>query len=471
MRLHLRVKECIHEGVNMNTRAMKLSAFIFLTALIIPGLSMAADHCVRPGLTYNGDGSTWGAATSSGGVGAYNALPATLVRGDTYYLADGNYGGYTFDDAVSGSTYIRIKKATVAEHGTHTGWDNSYGESQALFSGTIAFSSDFWEFNGQTGYKKAGYGFKITTTACTSASKLIQLNNGCDDIIVKYVDMQHCGINTGISQDCFYAVASTDGGSRNITVSNCYMHDVNRVMMLLNYITNSTIENCYFWRRQDTVAGTHGEAISMNYCGTNANNTIRHNTFEDIDGTGIIVIKDSIQSHFYIYGNLAFNSSASSTSFSPSQGFATNTNGDTNTYMHVYNNTIANIAGNDTGIRWYCGSSGCTGSNADTNVSYNNLWINTVPLFTGTKHDYNAFSGSTTFGEINAQINLTNSFFVAASFYLAQPTERGITLPPPFHLDVSNTPRGQDGTWDRGAYEHLASGIPRPVPSLKLLTP
>ena len=55
-----------------------------------------------------GDGSTWSVALDD--------LPTTLVRGNTYYVADGNYGASTIDDTISGETYIYIKKATYITH-------------------------------------------------------------------------------------------------------------------------------------------------------------------------------------------------------------------------------------------------------------------------------------------------------------------------------------------------------------------
>src|SRR5438132_1714604 len=50
----------------------------------------AACHVVTPSGAGARDGSTWG--------NAYAGLPATLVRGDSYYIATGNYtGGYRFN--------------------------------------------------------------------------------------------------------------------------------------------------------------------------------------------------------------------------------------------------------------------------------------------------------------------------------------------------------------------------------------
>ena len=67
-----------------------------------PSIAMAADHYVRADATGAGNGSDW--------TDAYTTLPATMIRGDTYYLADGDYVGYDFDTAATGSTFIYIVK-------------------------------------------------------------------------------------------------------------------------------------------------------------------------------------------------------------------------------------------------------------------------------------------------------------------------------------------------------------------------
>jgi hypothetical protein len=89
-------------------------------------ISLAADHHVRDGGT--GSGESWSDALDD--------LPSDLVRGDTYYVADGSYGSCSLDDEVSGSDYIHVKKATVSDHGTSTGWSDSYADGQAVFSTT-----------------------------------------------------------------------------------------------------------------------------------------------------------------------------------------------------------------------------------------------------------------------------------------------------------------------------------------------
>jgi hypothetical protein len=135
---------------------------ILLLLMCVP--AYGANHYIRADATGNNDGTDW--------TNAWTDLPATLVRGDTYYIGDGEYGGYSFDDAESGTYYITIKKATVADHGTETGWDNAYGDGQAVFTGTgnnylISFSESYYVFSGVAASDPSDsstYGFKIKNT-------------------------------------------------------------------------------------------------------------------------------------------------------------------------------------------------------------------------------------------------------------------------------------------------------------------
>ena len=99
--------------------------FLILITGLTPSISQAATKYIRAGATGNNSGSDW--------TNAYTTVPATLVRGDTYYLAAGNYGSYVFDDPASGSTLITLKKAIATDHGTDVGWNSTYGAGQAVF--------------------------------------------------------------------------------------------------------------------------------------------------------------------------------------------------------------------------------------------------------------------------------------------------------------------------------------------------
>src|SRR5215470_3950389 len=55
----------------------------------------AANHYVRAGATGSGTGADW--------TNAFTDLPASLVRGDLYYVAAGTYKPHLFGDSDSGT--------------------------------------------------------------------------------------------------------------------------------------------------------------------------------------------------------------------------------------------------------------------------------------------------------------------------------------------------------------------------------
>jgi hypothetical protein len=109
-----------------------------LILLLFPSLvSAQEDHyiCTMETCGISGDGSSWSSPLAE--------LPVTLQRGHTYYVADGSYGSYTFDDPEQGEEYIYIKKAIESDHGMDTGWSSAYGDGQAVFADSIAFNSGY----------------------------------------------------------------------------------------------------------------------------------------------------------------------------------------------------------------------------------------------------------------------------------------------------------------------------------------
>jgi hypothetical protein len=141
---------------------------LVLLLLMAPRAVLSTNHHVRAGASGNNSGSDW--------INAYATLPATLVRGDVYYIADGDYPGYTFDDAASGQKTITIIKATQNDHGVDTGWSDAYGDGQADW-GPVNFNSSYWVFNGQVGIgdgSEEAYGFKISYSGSGRTVKLVR---------------------------------------------------------------------------------------------------------------------------------------------------------------------------------------------------------------------------------------------------------------------------------------------------------
>ena len=279
--------------------------------------------------------------------------------------------------------------------------------------------------------------------------------------------------------DIIYHNSSLNGGCDYLTISNCYLHDANRTWLLLNNVHYAMVEHCLF-EKCGSSGAVHTAGHSWNYCGTSAHNTIRYNILRDSFGTAFIDIKDSVQAYFYIYGNIFYLSSLKSGEVH--NAVITSTKRDTNTHMYVYNNTFVDFSdkGNfNTGVRWYCGDQFCSGNQAATNKTYNNLWYNCNNVnFDGTEHDYNAFSDDTAHGENHAQTSLNSSIFInytGDNFQLAMPTNSGkIDIGAPYNIDMNGNIRGADGTWDMGAYEYN-SGVsgdddkPDPPTGLKII--
>jgi hypothetical protein len=102
----------------------------------------ATCHFVRSDAPAGGDGVSWSSA--------WQALPDTLQRGHRYYIGDGDYPTYTFDDPASGTDVITIIKATAARHGSDAGWQPTYGDTIASF-GPLAFSQPYYVLDGGAG--------------------------------------------------------------------------------------------------------------------------------------------------------------------------------------------------------------------------------------------------------------------------------------------------------------------------------
>ena len=381
-----------------------------------------------------------GAETGTDWDSAFKNLPSTLIRGDTYYIADGSYSSYTFNDSASGTTEITIKKAISTDHGTDTGWDSSYGDGTATFSGTLSFTTPYWILNGQTRGSdwKGDYGFKIDTG---QAKGISITTGGTTNITVQYTEIDGVGnSDSGTANDLIYITQS----GNNFTIQYSYLHDSARVPFLFRNVTNGLIEYCYIARNEST-PGEHSEGISADN-GTD-NWIVRHNIWEDIEGTGIIIF---VGDAWEIYGNVFFETGIAdglggNGAIGTWAGYAV-----TNT--KVYNNTFVDLTGHNTAVWFSTGASG--------NVAYNNLWYGSSAInFAQVTHDYNVFEG--TEGEGNEQIISSDPFtgYLSDDFHLSAATDNGKhDLGSPYNIDMDGKTRGEDGTWDRGAFEYSAGG-------------
>lgn len=398
---------------------------------------------VRQGAS--GNGSDWS--------NAYGALPATLARGATYYIASGTYGSYRFNDAQSGTDLISIKKATPTDHGTNTGWDPAYGSGQAVWNGPLHFDTSYWVFDGQTRnesdwFSGADYGFKIFHDGNDQQIRMSTLGTAVSYVVIKHTYLE--ALNTplpnttirryGLDIDTFGGT----GTSRGLVVSRSFFQYGN--VPIFTRDNDGMILEYSAFDANDSNGANHGEAMSAYY--TNHRFIIRFNKFRATSGTAVIAFTTGSSTPadgFEIYGNVIWNADIGDGIF----GFDRQEWPFTNT--KIFNNTIVDkVGGFSNGIAIRSGSN---------NQVFNNLWVNTASSFwngTGATYNYNAYSWDVT--ESNAQTNVPPSIFTnyaADNFTLGSPTAPGTTLPAPYNVDMFGNVRGGDGSWDRGAYEFV----------------
>jgi hypothetical protein len=493
-----------------------LVAAVLVLLLVVPA-ARAANHFVRAGATGSGNGLDW--------TNAFTDLPTTLTRGDLYYVAAGSYKHHQFKDPDSGTLVIEIRAATTTDHGTSTGWSDSF-QGPAVFAATgtgtpagciFEFDTDYYLINGngvrnsdwQGGYLIALDDSNTNASQCVvmigaSAGGTVGAGKWVHDITLDFIESNgsHNIFDSGVHE---FGVDSECGSVA--TLRHSYVHDGGSVLLfvkgkhdsLLNNGTSLcsaastgaqwTAEYNYFARDYSSSA-IHGEGIECDegqYC------VIRYNRFRDITGTAFIATPSgcgrttcNIDNQWDIYGNwfelrnTFQNNSVNCGVGGVIQAFDVKFSGP----LKFYNNTMANINSS------ICSNNSLAGGifiqqtapTADLNgglIVQNNLWynndvmvaVNSCTTCTGLVWDHNAyFSQAITDGDPNAQIVSGSNPFVGSStdnYHLAVATSSGVTLAAPFNADPDGTTRGVDGVWDRGAFE-FDNGKRPPLPPPKV---
>jgi hypothetical protein len=408
---------------------MKKIVLIILT-LFFPFTCLAENYYILQG--GSGDGSSWSSA--------WDDLPATLTRGDTYYVGDGSYNGYTFDDAVSGTTLITIKKATSSDHGTEIGWSSAYGDGQATF-GKLTWTTHYWIFDGQTRNSNdwsdgTAYGFEVDGGSGGNNAKLFSVSSA-DNITIQYVYAHYDGSRAWATSGDDVSANRDHGlyslsGSNDITMEYCYIRYTTwKAAILMNSCTGPiTIRYNYFEdiRKKELFSARHTDNV-----------TFAFNMSKNIAGTGALVADDS--DTWKVYGNWIWNPSGSYTFTDVTIGTWTGDHPDRNETLNdwlVYNNTFYNVH-DQIQIQ-----------NGTGNEVRNNLILNESISING--------SLTASHNTQNASVSVVNGAG-SGDFTLSAATDAGTTLSSPYNVDLTGATRGGDGTWDRGAYEYDASAL------------
>lgn len=438
----------------------------------VPVVASAATHYIRDG----GTASTTGTGScNSGGSGSWatgnacDQLPATLVRGDTYCIADGFYTGKTLSTAVSGTTLITIKKATVADHcSQNTGWLDTYGDGQAVFTSTLQFLTSYWVVDGQVGGGPgswtSGHGFKITPTGTTRGIFIgdPSFNASAGNITVSHFEVLGNNDSSGggsIAQD---GVTLHNGTGPN-TIRYFYIHEMGRCPFLINGADDFLVEYGVTGQYRATES-QHSEVMSTG--GLRGKLTIRYNLITHVDNqsTGGLMLDTASGGSVDIYGNVFYRLPGDSWAGSNNGGIGGWTGGGGEKYLNIsiYNNTFVNI--NNPGNGTF-GNQDVFGSGMNivgNNVSRNNLFYMVSSAGEASPYatfSHNHFISTPTIGT-NATADGGDPFvdYVNLNFRLKAATPAGFTLASPYNVDMFGTVRGADGVWDRGAIEYGGGG-------------
>jgi len=417
-----------------------------------------ANKYVREAASGTGTGADW--------TNAYTtiiAAEASASRGDTIYVADGSYAGTTFDVANSGTTLITVKKATVADHGTDTGWDNTYGDGQALITSDCTFGSSYWVIDGQMGsmsYDSTAYGFSLPAVVGTRTCFYIAGGVGVSysNITIKHVAAAADGSDTS---KMFVRGHSQIQTMDNITVTDCLLDGFGQAVSVVAMAATSTglVFSRNICLNGYSSASNHGEQINANSADiTNA--IINDNIFDTCSGTGIITANNSDIVDTLIYNNIFIDSGGGN-------GVITGTSNGCLRNVGVYNNTFVR----NTGGPWLA-----TGTGTQTgNIAQNNLLYDMSGAHTATAdYSYNGYFTCTSVpADANSVDSATNPFVSVATnnFRLvvgALAILAATNLSAYFSTDFAGNTRAASGPWDMGAYAYTVYTFKRLGHRLKL---
>ena len=433
---------------------------ILFILFIFPSICFPANLYVRDGATGN---CTVGWDVSDA-CDQISTAETAASRGDTIYVADGSYTGFTLNTVASGSTVITIKKATDDDYGSGTNWSSAYGDGVAAITSGVSISTSYWTIDGVVGGGPtswaSGHGISIYSTS----NILITLSGTVSDINLSHIKMYSDRGSTFIA-----GIKGTTGAYDNIKVAYCELSNIFGAIFHIYNWTNSTIEYSYLYANKST-AEWHSEGISS--IGTNENIVIRYNLWDSIEGTAVFAgVNAGSSVNWQIYGNVFSRSETTIYYYWENPG--TNQNSMSNS--EFFNNTIIGINGISQG--------GLIVQNGENNIAYNNIWYD---------NDANAFGISFTHDYSYADLNVRTEGCTPAcdkdpdvisgeangwkdggdpfESYGVDPLVADLTPSSGFFdsnpgfdtgglvsgndVDMNGVTRGSDGTWDMGAIEY-----------------
>ena len=453
--------------------------FILIVLLIFAPGADAASHYIRVAASGANDGSSW--------TNAFTAIPGTLTRGDTYYLAGGTYvGDVTLASTVSGSTLVTLKKANVSDNGSDPGWNLSYATTQALIEGNFEIVNSYTIIEGVTGSSRSGYGIKILQPTGTSGNAIFYQDDGTSFVQVLHLELEGPGqgYSVGVS-----GVKNNNTGSpvKGNHYANLYFHGLSENGFVFVRVAGTSyadygllFENNILDDSGYNVAGQHGQGIQ---CGSGFSPgmqdqqsywIVRNSIFHNFNGTGMIAcLGYSSNDHFEIYNNVFWDDNYSfNTTWIPFDNSAPASSPGVIYFSSTSQSADNILVANNTFYQMSRATVFIDGTATNSTVT-NNLWTddNFNIITQGATGSYNDYYGCFTiismgifgcpYGETGQQgesmqptVNpSTGNFHLVPG---ANAIGNGQNLSSIFTVDAAGNARAPSGPWDIGALNFIA---------------
>jgi len=411
----------------------------------------AEDLYVRPaGSSYgSGNGADWTNAFAGFANVVWGSGAGQLGAGDTLYVAGGaNSGRLEIKGSGTSDNHITIKRATVADHGTATGWAAGF-DAQVLINTeegirSTANNQNYIDIDGVV-----ANGIKIYVAYVAHDAYGIRMSYTCSYWTLSHIEV----MGPSNAQGSAFGMRGIHASAANsyITISNCSFHGMSTGILQIGG-TDWTVQDTDIYDMQQWTGTTHPDVYYIR--GDTSNIIFRRNRVYNVNAQGIYFSgpPEGAVTNVYVYDNLFHDNLNLTTIFQVD--LQKYTKGSVHNYW-IYHNTIVNTWGgiviDDT--------QDVAGGHIENNIFYNvstNVWNNT-------EHDYNWFSGANT--ETHGLGNGTNPFTnMSGQDYSitvgSSARSMGITLASPYDVDILGNTR--TAPFDAGAYEYVSGGDTTP---------